>query len=65
MWGRIEDVLREVKEAAKRREETERARAKAGADLAAAIRRAQKAGATVTPIGRELGVSHQRVYGQV
>lgn len=60
------DVLREVREAARRRDEvereTERARAEAGAALAAAIRRAQRQGVTVTRIARELGVSRQRIY---
>jgi hypothetical protein len=59
-------AIRELKRAAERRDqverETERARARAGAELAAAIKRAQREGVTVTRIARELGVSRQRVH---
>jgi DNA invertase Pin-like site-specific DNA recombinase len=59
-------MLRELREAAKRRakveRENERARARATADLVAAIRRAQKAGVPTAQIARELGMSRPRVY---
>jgi DNA-binding phage protein len=61
-----DDVLRELREAAKRRaaveRETERARAKATAELVAAIRRAQASKVPTAQIARELGMSRQRVY---
>jgi hypothetical protein len=57
-----EDALREVREAAQRRIEAERAWNAALDELAASIRRAQDAGATVTDIARAVGVSRQRVY---
>jgi predicted transcriptional regulator len=57
-----DDALREVRAAAQRRIEAERAWNAALDDLAASIRRAQEAGATVTDIARAVGVSRQRVY---
>lgn len=61
-----DDVLAELRAAAKRRAELEReherARSKATAELVAAIRRAQNAGIPTAQIAREIGISRQRVY---
>lgn len=55
-------IIEGVRQAAKRREETAKARREATAELRRYCKQAQDAGIPVTQIAREAGLSRQGVY---
>ena len=58
----MNEAIKAVRQAAKRRERADKARREATADLSDRIREAQAAGVPIAQIAREAGLSRQGVY---
>ena len=57
-----DDLTKNIRQAAKRRDRADKARREAVADLREQVRAAQKAGVSITRIAAEAGLSRQGVY---
>jgi DNA invertase Pin-like site-specific DNA recombinase len=58
----MNDTIKAIRRAAKRRERADKARREATAELRERIREAQEAGVSIARIAREAGLSRQGVY---
>jgi DNA invertase Pin-like site-specific DNA recombinase len=58
----MNDTIKAIRQAAKRRERADKARREATADLRERIREAQAAGVSIAQIAREANLSRQGVY---